>query len=85
MFHHRTTQGQRSEFKDYGAQIYYNILVFMYMYLQVMGMDPAQNPDIPSVTCVDDKDNCEDWAIAGECGKNPNYMKLKCRKVFIHV
>ena len=28
--------------------------------------------------CVDENDNCQNWAKVGECDKNPNYMLEKC-------
>ena len=34
----------------------------------------------PSNQCADDNTNCPGWAQAGECTKNPNYMKVSCKK-----
>lgn len=31
-------------------------------------------------SCVDDVDQCEDWARKGECDRNPGYMRSICRK-----
>lgn len=30
--------------------------------------------------CTDDHEQCEEWAVYGECEKNPGYMRDKCRK-----
>ncbi|XP_039255044.2 uncharacterized protein LOC120331930 [Styela clava] len=30
--------------------------------------------------CIDENDSCARWASMGECEKNPDYMKDKCRK-----
>ena len=30
--------------------------------------------------CIDGSPNCESWALAGECEKNPGYMLTSCRK-----
>ena len=33
--------------------------------------------DIP---CVDDDNECEFWASEGECGADPDYMLVNCKK-----
>lgn len=33
-----------------------------------------------SATCSDAGDHCRDWAAAGECTKNPGYMRQNCRQ-----
>ena len=32
------------------------------------------------VVCADDAEGCGGWATAGECGKNPGYMKTHCKR-----
>jgi hypothetical protein len=34
--------------------------------------------------CVDNDEDCLEWAETGECDKNPTYMKLHCRKSCKH-
>ena len=34
-----------------------------------------------AVSCADDEeDECYDWALSGECDKNPGYMWENCEK-----
>ena len=30
--------------------------------------------------CDDENDRCEEWAIYGECDRNPDFMNQYCRK-----
>ena len=34
---------------------------------------------------VDEHENCELWANAGECEKNPNYMLKHCSKAILSI
>ena len=37
-------------------------------------------PGTPNPECVDNHDDCEQWASTGECKVNPNYMLYNCMK-----
>lgn len=30
--------------------------------------------------CIDENDNCKQWAAMGECDANPGYMQVRCRR-----
>ena len=30
--------------------------------------------------CIDENDNCKQWAAMGECDANPGYMQVSCRR-----
>lgn len=45
---------------------------------------PAESPALespgPAVQCVDANSRCGDWAKAGECSRNPQFMRSNCMK-----
>ena len=40
---------------------------------------PLESPG-PAVQCVDANSRCGDWAKAGECSRNPQFMRSNCMK-----
>merc|ERR1719225_1532051 len=41
---------------------------------------PTQAPTPAPQPCIDDNQNCENWANNGECEANPTWMLENCRK-----
>ncbi|XP_072041386.1 uncharacterized protein [Amphiura filiformis] len=77
--------------RDKADDIHHNISTrdSLYKYDQelfqlVSGVFPCSNDVVKRCqgqACVNDNDNCYNWAGTGECGNNPGFMHKNCQKI----
>lgn len=55
------------------------VLIFAFMLnVETLTFITKKESSITSYNCTDDNDNCNFWAMSGECEKNPSYMLSTC-------